>query len=1240
MLPFITADHFRLLLDGTGKPFAEFMDRVLRASAAKLGIAPAHVHTNLRVNLGDGGVDTQIDQANDPEGHLAGPTIWQFKGRRFADVTEADVREEILGSSKQYARDLILKGYAYRLCICEDADARAKLALQQKLNEFVRQVNPNAPAAIILLPSDIAAWANRFPSVVARYLGVPVEKFRWHDSWRPSARGETQVFVPTEHYAEWAARAEAYLDWSRKPGEVALTIYGDAGVGKTRSVFEILDQQTNQRELVVYTNDEQAAIEIATALTNDGVQNAILVADECLSRARFRLSDILRGNEHRVRLITIDNARERSRTLAAELQILGATEQETLRVLEANFDKVPMERRQRYTRIANGSLRFAVYMCTRDSEIQESGNLSSALRDARSYYESRFSGQFGFDAKDREALEIVALVDRVGYREDLASQLDALCALVGRDPQETRERIERIRTSTGFIASAGRFYYVTPAPVAMVAFESAWDRWAAGDTNRFLKGLPEDLVQPFQDRVASASPEVGAEVARFFREWTVANGARILASESDTRHLVALVVADPKTQVPLLRMLVESASVPQLQGEDSRRFPFTSGTPRRLLVSLAEELAQFGEFFADAEAILFRLALVETEPSIGNNATNTWKGLFRILLSGTEVPFVQRFEILKERCNAGDVPARELVVSAAAGAVDRQPIRMVGAPLFGSLVPPQDWRPKTYGEYYDAIQNSVNLLLDITRDSHEQVSAAAKKALFEAAGHLLWAGYVEPVRKALEGKVSEDLKPRISALVRESHSRLSRHGAETQNAEIKAALEDWLESLKSTTLHAKLVENVASEPWSHHFDEEEWRKRIDDLAKQLYADPAVFAAELGWLNSSEAKAGVEVGHFFGKLDAPNLRFLNRIIDAAIEHRADAFARGYVYGLTSPQPCDLSELNRAIDRVQKVDPKLAFFIMLPAGDFVRSFERALTMVSGGQIPTRLLSNLQVWVGNRKTMPQEAGQAVRALIPIAQSGDRDAIDAAVDFVAYQINREAAEEKANLLTQIFGEKLEDLWTLLELFAAHPAREDFWFAKVLQVAIEVDVARGCEVASQMIVSDSFPLKQEGEQLLAALVQTYPEQTMEAIGRRMTDGATMNQFFIRKFSFVAAIPLDVAKTWLERVGVVGARAFARHLQPPYLDGAGQPQVPQLTEFILTRFEDDDRTFSEFVAGVHSYQGYWGSFSEAREKEGLQAKPFLTHRLRRIREWALIEMRQAEHDARVHGIREDEFGLR
>jgi predicted ATP-dependent serine protease len=83
---------------------------------------------------------------------------------------------------------------------------------------------------------------------------------------------------------------------------MALTIFGDAGVGKSRSVFEILNSQANQREIVIYTSDEQAAIAIATALANDDDQNAVLVADECLSPARFQLMDRVRGIERRIKI--------------------------------------------------------------------------------------------------------------------------------------------------------------------------------------------------------------------------------------------------------------------------------------------------------------------------------------------------------------------------------------------------------------------------------------------------------------------------------------------------------------------------------------------------------------------------------------------------------------------------------------------------------------------------------------------------------------------------------------------------------------------------------------------------------------------------------------------------------------------------------------------------------------------------------------------------------------------------
>lgn len=149
---------------------------------------------------------------------------------------------------------------------------------------------------------------------------------------------------------------------------------------------------------------------------------------------------------------------------------------------------------------------------------------------------------------------------------------------------------------------------------------------------------------------------------------------------------------------------------------------------------------------------------------------------------------------------------------------------------------------------------------------------------------------------------------------------------------------------------------------------------------------------------------------------------------------------------------------------------------------------------------------------------------------------------------------------------------------------------------------------------------------------QSYHGGEIDSIS--LTNGT--NQFFLRKFRFISTIPFEVAQAWLERVGVVGARAIARHLEPPHVTTEGQAVVPDLTEYVLTHFEDDPRTFSEFVAGIHSFQGYRGSYSAARQKEADEAKAFLNHPSKRVREWARLEMLQGEEDARVHGMREEE----
>ena len=106
-------------------------------------------------------------------------------------------------------------------------------------------------------------------------------------------------------------------------------------------------------------------------------------------------------------------------------------------------------------------------------------------------------------------------------------------------------------------------------------------------------------------------------------------------------------------------------------------------------------------------------------------------------------------------------------------------------------------------------------------------------------------------------------------------------------------------------------------------------------------------------------------------------------------------------------------------------------------------------------------------------------------------------------------------------------------------------------------------------------------------------------------------------------MPEGVVRSWLDRVGKRGARVLARHLPPPALTETGGPGGPPLTEFVLSRFEDDDEVFQEFLAGTHAGQVYSGDIPAQHEEEAETARRFLGHPLRRVREWAVAEVQSA-----------------
>ena len=81
------------LRGGGGETFVHFMDRLIRAEAAYGGLPQAEIATQLRVNIKDGGVDTEVKKSipQDKSGWFAVPTCWQFKA---VDGTNIDDKKK------------------------------------------------------------------------------------------------------------------------------------------------------------------------------------------------------------------------------------------------------------------------------------------------------------------------------------------------------------------------------------------------------------------------------------------------------------------------------------------------------------------------------------------------------------------------------------------------------------------------------------------------------------------------------------------------------------------------------------------------------------------------------------------------------------------------------------------------------------------------------------------------------------------------------------------------------------------------------------------------------------------------------------------------------------------------------------------------------------------------------------------------------------------------------------------
>ncbi len=317
-------------------------------------------------------------------------------------------------------------------------------------------------------------------------------------------------------------------------------------------------------------------------------------------------------------------------------------------------------------------------------------------------------------------------------------------------------------------------------------------------------------------------------------------------------------------------------------------------------------------------------------------------------------------------------------------------------------------------------------------------------------------------------------------------------------------------------------------------------------------------------------------------------------------------------------------------LEAAHPRMAVDLLVSGGDAFDALDRVIGLVESKAVAPRLLASFARGNGRRRLTAEEVGRILPYLVDAA---DADTYRAGVRFLHGHLRFEK-DRAARGCLQIPSVCFQ-AWRLVE--AALPHVESGlaydWSEIVAQLA-EYDLGRAATLLGKTFFSDSLGVITEAQKRLIAMIPRDAEIVMEGLGGALLDPAQgwRLQFHVLR-DLVSRIPSHVVLAWVERHGTEGARAIARHLPVPSLDGEGRAVVPELLDAVLRDY-GDKQVLDGFSAGVHSGEPWWGNGSARVRREVENAQQLLQHPNRWIRRWARQEIdertRMAEWHERVH----------
>lgn len=182
-------------------------------------------------------------------------------------------------------------------------------------------------------------------------------------------------------------------------------------------------------------------------------------------------------------------------------------------------------------------------------------------------------------------------------------------------------------------------------------------------------------------------------------------------------------------------------------------------------------------------------------------------------------------------------------------------------------------------------------------------------------------------------------------------------------------------------------------------------------------------------------------------------------------------------------------------------------------------------------------------------------------------------------------------------------------------------------------DPSRICRLAVSHLVESRSGLDTPLNEFVIECAKAAPDEAMEAIGDAFGDKEKRWMFRALVFhGLFDAIGVPTVSKYLE-AQPDHAPFVARHLDGPSIDEDDNAQVPELADWLLSRFGEDTDVWDEFMMGRHSFEvfGVPEGYAEAKNV----ASRFLDHPREWVRKWARAEIADMDRHIQAHEREED-----